>query len=143
MLSLSCKAAIKAVIFLGLKFETGERFSIKDVASHINENEHTIGKILQKLVKQHIIYSVKGPNGGFYISQKQIQQPIINIVEAIDGREIFKQCRLGLAKCSESHPCPFHNDFKPVRELFKKMCEEKKIIDLYLNVNQGMSFLTG
>jgi Rrf2 family protein len=143
MLSLSCKAAIKAVIFLGLKFETGERFSIKDVASHINENEHTIGKILQKLVKQHIIYSVKGPNGGFYISQKQIQQPIINIVEAIDGREIFKQCGLGLAKCSESHPCPFHNDFKPVRELFKKMCEEKKIIDLYLNVNQGMSFLTG
>ena len=126
MLSLSCKAAIKAVIFLGLKFETGERFSIKDVASHINENEHTIGKILQKLVKQHIIYSVKGPNGGFYISQKQIQQPIINIVEAIDGREIFKQCGLGLAKCSESHPCPFHNDFKPVRELFKKMCEEKK-----------------
>ncbi|HMU25226.1 MAG TPA: Rrf2 family transcriptional regulator, partial [Ferruginibacter sp.] len=116
MLSLSCKAAIKAVIFLGLKFETGERFSIKDVASHINENEHTIGKILQKLVKQHIIYSVKGPNGGFYISQKQIQQPIINIVEAIDGREIFKQCGLGLAKCSESHPCPFHNDFKPVRE---------------------------
>ena len=143
MLSLSCKAAIKAVIFLGLKFETGERFSIKDVASHINENEHTIGKILQKLVKQHIIYSVKGPNGGFYISQKQIQQPIINIVEAIDGREIFKQCGLGLAKCSESHPCPFHNDFKPVRELFKKMCEEKKIVDLYLNVNQGMSFLTG
>ncbi len=143
MLSLSCKAAIKAVIFLGLKFETGERFSIKDVASHINENEHTIGKILQKLVKQHIIYSVKGPNGGFYISQKQIQQPIINIVEAIDGQEIFKQCGLGLAKCSESHPCPFHNDFKPVRELFKKMCEEKKIIDLYLNVNQGMSFLTG
>lgn len=143
MLSLSCKAAIKAVIFLGLKYETGERFSIKDVASHINENEHTIGKILQKLVKQHIIYSVKGPNGGFYISQKQIQQPIINIVEAIDGREIFKQCGLGLAKCSESHPCPFHNDFKPVRELFKKMCEEKKIIDLYLNVNQGMSFLTG
>lgn len=143
MLSLSCKAAIKAVIFLGLKYETGERFSIKDVASHINENEHTIGKILQKLVKQHIIYSVKGPNGGFYISQKQIQQPIINIVEAIDGREIFKQCGLGLAKCSESHPCPFHNDFKPVRELFKKMCEEKKIIDLYLNVNQSMSFLTG
>ena len=143
MLSLSCKAAIKAVIFLGLKFETGERFSIKDVASHINENEHTIGKILQKLVQQHIIYSAKGPNGGFYISQKQIQQPIINIVEAIDGREIFKQCGLGLAKCSESHPCPFHNDFKPVRELFKKMCEEKKIIDLYLNVNQGMSFLTG
>ena len=40
MLSLSCKAAIKSVIFLGSKYETGEKFSIKDIASHINENEH-------------------------------------------------------------------------------------------------------
>jgi len=36
MLSLSCKAAIKSVIFLGSKYETGEKFSIKDIASHIN-----------------------------------------------------------------------------------------------------------
>lgn len=143
MLSLSCKAAIKSVIFLGSKYETGEKFSIKDIASHINENEHTIGKILQKLVKYKIIFSSKGPNGGFYITEKQTNQPIIKIVEAIDGQEIFKQCGLGLAKCSESHPCPFHNDFKPVRELFKKMCEEKKIIDLYLNVNEGFAYLTG
>jgi len=28
MLSLSCKAAIKSVIFLGSKYETGEKFSI-------------------------------------------------------------------------------------------------------------------
>lgn len=142
MLSLSCKAAIKAVIFLGSKFESGEKFSIKTVANLINENEHTVGKILQKLVKDNIINSTKGPNGGFFITTKQINQPVIKIVEAIDGKNIFKQCGLGLEKCSDLHPCPLHNNFKPIRDMFKIMCEEKKIIDLYQNVNNGLAYLT-
>ncbi|MBW7951353.1 MAG: Rrf2 family transcriptional regulator [Chitinophagaceae bacterium] len=141
MLSLSCKAAIKAVIFLGSRFESGEKYSVIEIANHINENEHTIGKILQKLVKHSIILSSKGPLGGFYISEKQINQPIIKVVEAIDGKTIFQQCGLGLEKCSEKHPCPFHDDFKPIRDEFKKMCEEKRIKDLYKNVKEGLSFL--
>lgn len=143
MLSLSCKAAIKAVIFLGSKFESGDKSGIKEIAKSINENEHTVGKILQKLVKHKIINSSKGPSGGFFITPKQKNQPIINIVMAIDGKDVFNQCGLGLNKCSETRPCPFHNDFKPMRELFKKMCAEKKILDLYQNVNEGLAYLTG
>lgn len=143
MLSLSCKAAIKAVIFLGSKFESGKKSGIKEIKEFINENEHTVGKILQKLVKHKIINSAKGPTGGFFITEKQKNQPIINIVEAIDGKDVFKQCGLGLSKCSETRPCPIHNDFKPVRELFKKMCMEKRVFDLYQNVNEGLTYLIG
>ena len=59
MLSVSCKAAIKAVIFLGSKFESVNKSSIKEITKFINENEHTVGKILQKLVKEKIINSAK------------------------------------------------------------------------------------
>ena len=143
MLSLSCKAAIKAVIYLGSKYDSGVKSSIKDVTEFINENEHTVGKILQKLVKENIINSSKGPNGGFYITKAQKNLRIIEIVEAIDGENVFKQCGLGLSKCSESRPCPFHNDFKPVRERFKQMCQGKKISDMYENVNNGLAYLVG
>jgi Rrf2 family protein len=141
MLSLSCKAAIKAVILLCSKHESGERSGIKDIARLINENEHTVGKILQKLVKNKIIISAKGPNGGFFITAPQRNQPVIKIVEAIDGKDVFRQCGLGLDRCSEAQPCPFHNDFKPIRELFKRMCTDKKIIDLCENVNEGLAYL--
>lgn len=143
MLSISCKAAIKAVIFLGSKFESGDKSGIKEIAKFINENEHTVGKILQTLVKGNIINSTKGPSGGFYITKAQNNLRIIKIVDAIDGEEVFKQCGLGLSKCSETRPCPFHNDFKPIRELFKKMCQEKKVSDLYENVNNGLAYLIG
>lgn len=143
MLSLSCKAAIKAVVYVGSKYGSEERPGIKEIAGFINENEHTVGKLLQKLVKEEIINSAKGPNGGFYITAKQKNQPIIKIVEAIDSKEVFNQCGLGLSKCSETRPCPFHNEFKTVRELFKKICTEKRICDLYENVNNGWAYLIG
>ena len=143
MLSLSCKASIKAVIFLGSKFNSGEKSGIKEIAEYINENEHTVGKLLQKLVKEGIIKSAKGPNGGFYISAAQQNQYILKVVEAIDGKEVFNQCGLGLSKCSETHPCPFHDDFKPIRDQFKEMCSKKRITDLYEGVNNGMAYLVG
>lgn len=143
MLSLSCKAAIKAVVYIGSKSDSEEKMSVQEIAKFINENEHTVGKILQKLVKQDVIKSLKGPKGGFYISTEQKQEPIIRIIEAIDGKDVFNHCGLGLSKCSESHPCPIHNDFKKVRESFKEMCEQNQIMMLYENVNNGLAYLIG
>ena len=143
MLSLTCKTAIKAVIYLASKFESGEKAGIKEIAEFINASEHTVGKMLQTLVKEQVINSSKGPTGGFYITAKQKNQLIINIVEAIDGKEVFKQCGLGLSKCSAMHPCPIHDDYKAVRDLFENMCRQRIISDLCEPVNNGLAYLFG
>ena len=59
------------MIYLASKFEGGENAGIKEIAQYINASEHTVGKLLQTLVKQGIINSLKGPAGGFYISEEQ------------------------------------------------------------------------
>ena len=143
MLSNTCKTAIKAVIYLCSKFASEENASIKEVAEFINANEHTVGKILQTLVRQHIINSQKGPTGGFYISKEQRKQPIINIVEAIDGKQIFKTCGLGLSQCSSKHPCPIHNDYKAARDLVEKLFKEKNVLNLCEPVSNGSAYLMG
>jgi len=143
MLSLTCKTAIKAVIYLASKFESGDNTGIKEIAKFIDASEHTVGKLLQTLVKDEVINSIKGPNGGFYITAKQRIQPLINIVESIDGKEIFKECGLGFSKCSSAHPCPLHDDYKPVRDLFEKLCRERNLNDLCEPVNDGIAYLLG
>ncbi|HWC53839.1 MAG TPA: Rrf2 family transcriptional regulator [Chitinophagaceae bacterium] len=143
MLSLTCKTGIKAVVYLASKYATGEKAGIKEIADFIHASEHTVGKLLQTLVKEQVICSSKGPNGGFYITEKQMLQPIINIVEAIDGKQLFEECGLGLSKCSASHPCPLHNDYKIIRDQFKQMCQEKKVSDLRESVKGGLAYLFG
>jgi Rrf2 family protein len=143
MLSLTCKTAIKAVIYLASKFDSGEKAGIKEIAEYIDASEHTVGKMLQTLVKAQVINSSKGPSGGFYITAKQKNKSIIHIVEAIDGKNVFNQCGLGLSKCSATHPCPIHNDYKAVRDLFEDLCSRKKINDLCKPVNSGLAYLLG
>jgi Rrf2 family protein len=143
MLSNTCKTAVKAVIFLATKYGNGDRSGIKEIAEHIDASEHTVGKMLQILVKQHVINSLKGPSGGFYISADQLHQPILNVVEAIDGKQIFKMCGLGLSRCSATHPCPIHNDYKEARDILEKIFRSKNVIDLCEPVNNGVAYLFG
>jgi Rrf2 family protein len=143
MLSYTCKTAVKAVIYLASKFETGERCGIVEIAEYLEASEHTVGKMLQTLVKQDVIKSLKGPSGGFYITKIQVRQPIINIVNAIDGDQVFKECGLGLSKCSSTHPCPIHDDYKVGRDSIEALFRNKKIIDLYEPVNKGLTYLFG
>ena len=131
------------MIYLSSKFDAKENTGIKEISEYINASEHTVGKILQILVKENIIKSVKGPYGGFYISKEEQKQPIINIVEAIDGKQIFKSCGLGLSKCSSSHPCPIHDDYKEAMDIIEKLFRKKKILELCDPVNRGLAYLIG
>jgi Rrf2 family protein len=141
MLSLTCKTAIKAVIYLAAKYESGKKAGIKEITESINASEHTIGKVLQVLVKNKIINSTKGPAGGFYISTRQRNQAVIKIINAIDGPELFDQCGLGLSNCSSTHPCPIHEEYKVIRVQFKSMCMGKKISDLGATLDNGFAYL--
>lgn len=143
MLSLTCKTGIKAVIYLASKSDSGKKAGIMEIAEFINASEHTVGKLLQTLVKAAIINSVKGPNGGFYLTEKQLNQPIMRVIVAIDGKEVFDECGLGLSKCSATHPCPIHEDYKIIRDQFLDMCSKKRISDLCEPVNEGLAYLIG
>jgi len=143
MLSNTCKTAVKAVIYLATKIDNGERTGIREIAEQIDASEHTMGKILQTLVKQDVINSVKGPTGGFFISKLQRRQPLINIVEAIDGKNTFKGCGLGLSRCSATHPCPIHDDYKEARDIIERIFKTKTVEDLCEPVNNGLTYLFG
>lgn len=143
MLSYTCKTAIKAVIYLASKAEENDKVGMKEIAIHIQASEHTVGKILQTLVRQSLINSSKGPSGGFFINELQRNQPISKIVESIEGDQVFKSCGLGLSKCSAEHPCPIHDEYKIARDLIEKLFREKKVNDLCDPVSNGLAFLIG
>ena len=143
MLSLTCKTAIKAALYLSSRTPADQKPGIREIAKAINANEHTVGKLLQTLVKNNVINSTKGPSGGFYISKEQLSQPLMAIVEAIDGDALFTECGLGLSKCSALHPCPIHNEYQEGRKLLEKLFKTNKISDLRGIVSKGAAYLTG
>jgi Rrf2 family protein len=141
MLSISCKYALRATVYLMSEAKEARRFSIKDVADAIDANQHTTAKILQLLVKSDIIKSAKGPTGGFYMEPTGQNIYLIDVVRVIDGDNFFYECGLGLKECSEAKPCPIHHNYKAAREKLFKEFSTVSIQQLSKNLSQGKSFL--
>ncbi|MDO7171091.1 RrF2 family transcriptional regulator [Mariniflexile sp. AS56] len=142
MFSKACEYGIKACIFIAINSYEGKRVSPKEIAEEINSPHAFTAKILQALVRQRVIDSVKGAYGGFEVSKNEIQHiKLAQIVKAIDGDRIYNGCGLGLEKCDEKHPCPVHDKFKGVRDELKQMLENTSLEELALNIKSGSAFL--
>lgn len=143
MLSKSCEYAVRATIYLHNKSNRQEsKISIDEIAESINAPRHFTAKILQILSRQHIISSIKGPNGGFYMNSIQGKLKLLEIVNAIDGKHLIEGCFLGLEHCNENHHCPMHEDYKPIRKKLLKMLQSTTIERLSDRVDDNLAFLT-
>lgn len=141
MFSKTCEYAIRALIFIAQKSKDRSRISIKDISSGIDSPEYFIAKILQNLSRKGFVQSAKGPNGGFYMDDANLEQSVADIVREIDGDKLFSGCGLGLKECSEDHPCPIHNDFKHIRQEIKDMLDNSKIEMFVKNLDLKLTFL--
>ena len=141
MFSKTCEYAIRALIFIAQKSKDGSRVGIKDISAGIDSPEYFIAKILQDLSRKGFVQSAKGPNGGFYMDDANLEQSVADIVREIDGDKLFSGCGLGLKECSEDHPCPIHNDFKNIRQEIKTMLEESRIQLFVENLDLKLTFL--
>lgn len=115
MLSNASKYAIRAVLFLAEKSNKHNKFGAAQIADALEIPAHFIAKILQQLAKKQIITSAKGPTGGFYLSQKNLELKVCDILDETEIKNVFEGCFLGLPACGDDNPCPVHhlvNDFK-------------------------------
>lgn len=142
MFSKACEYGIKAAIFVAKNSYEGKRVNPKEIAREINSPHAFTAKILQALVRNNIINSVKGAYGGFEIKKELIPHiKLSQIVNAIDGDTIYKGCGLGLETCNEERPCPVHDKFKEIRNRLREMLETTTLDELALNIKNGNTFL--
>lgn len=142
MFSKTCEYGIRASIFIASQSYQNNRTGLKDIAKKIDSPEAFTAKILQILVRNNIIHSVKGVGGGFEIPKEKMQMiKLAHIVTAIDGDSVFTGCGLGLSHCSEIHPCPLHDKFKLIRDELAFMLENTNLEELTLGLKSGDTFL--
>lgn len=122
--------------------EKENRVNLKEISGALNSPEAFTAKTLQLLVKAEIIESQKGAAGGFVLNAANSENLNLGtLVSAIDGNRISTGCGLGLAQCSETEPCPVHDQFVLVREQIEYMLENTPIAGLTENLNLGLTHI--
>ena len=131
MLSNTCKYAVRALIYLGKYSTEGSKIGIKKISSDLMIPTPFLGKILQNLVRQKILVSTKGPNGGFGLGRKIEDISLYDIVRIVDGDDFFNNCLIGMQPCSthenNEKPCPVHGRFGPIRAQLLLFYQETSI----------------
>ncbi|MBR7207252.1 MULTISPECIES: RrF2 family transcriptional regulator [Hymenobacter] len=143
MFSKACEYGIRAAIYIGQQStDSGRRVGLKDIAAEIGSPEAFTAKVLQQLVREQLVTSVKGPTGGFELTAEQLRTVTLRqIVVAIDGGAMLQGCALGLPQCSAKQPCPMHYQFLPIRDQLNELLRTHTIGELASKVHDGLGFL--
>jgi Rrf2 family protein len=141
MFSKTCEYAIRAMMFIAHKSDSGLKVGVREISAGTLAPEHFIAKILQQLCRKGFVQSVKGPNGGFYLDELSRKRCVADIVRAIDGDKLFIGCGLGLKNCSEKKPCPLHDEFKLIRKQIGDMLRSMTVGEYNEDLMQGLKYL--
>jgi Rrf2 family protein len=127
MLSNACQYAIRSVLYLAIHSDDKKRIGVKLIAEELETPQPFLAKLLQQLAKSDLVSSIKGPNGGFYLTKENADNSLWEIVKCIDGTDKFDHCFLGLSKCSDENPCPVHFIVSPFKEKLLNDFRDKSI----------------
>ncbi len=141
--------ALRALVYIQLQNNVERRPGIAEIASEIETPQSFTAKILQRLVKQGFVQSLKGINGGFFFDSERADLPLKDVIVSIEGDALFNGCGFGLKNCDENNPCPLHYDYAPIRNginqlvtgqtiqsLAKKYMENDRMILSRLNITK-------
>ena len=142
MFSKSCEYGIRASIYVAKQSLQDRKVSQTEIAKSIDSPVAFTAKILQKLTKRNVLRSTKGPNGGFFLDPKDLDDvKLWNVILAIDGDGLLEDCSLGLRKCNAFKPCPLHHSFVKIRAEIRETLEGTSLRFLAEEVSDGISFL--
>ena len=141
MFSKATEYALRATIYIAQKSTEEKKLGIAEISNSIDSPQSFTAKILQSLTKNKIVSSVRGPNGGFFLSEKAKKLPVRSILKAMGEDNVLEKCVLGLKLCSEIQPCPMHAQYKSIKQQLIKLFVTKTIQQMAAEIKDGVVFI--
>ncbi len=133
LLSKACIYGVRASLYMALVYHKDSYISIRDMSQKLDISFHFLTKILQQITQAGLMHSYKGPNGGINLSKNPREITIIEIIDAIDGLDVFTECVIGLPGCGKNKPCPLHEKWAIARQELQDMFENTTLHEMAFN----------
>ncbi len=77
--------ALHAIVHIASQENNGKTLASHDIARARKIPERFLLKVLKPLVSAGLLYSVKGPNGGYRLAKQPKDISMLEVIEAVDG----------------------------------------------------------
>ncbi|NQT97522.1 MAG: Rrf2 family transcriptional regulator [Candidatus Marinimicrobia bacterium] len=114
LISRSSEYAIELVLYL-INQNSDTFIPLHQIAKDTNLSYHFLGKISQILVKNDLLKTYRGPNGGVTLNRLPSEISLYDVVSAVEGDAFLDQCMLRPQRCSDDSPCQIHPVWANIR----------------------------
>jgi Rrf2 family transcriptional regulator, iron-sulfur cluster assembly transcription factor len=128
MISKTALHTLKATI--ALAEQPGEFQGAGHIAERIGAPKNYLGKLLQGLVEEGVVFSQKGMGGGFQLARQPEDISLYDIVEPVDRVSRWEGCFMGKTSCDAANPCAIHDQWASVRDGYLAMLKEASLADV-------------
>jgi Rrf2 family protein len=133
--------AIRGLVYIQIQNLNGLKPGIAEISKEIDAPYFYIAKILQRMVKNGFIASIKGKGGGFYFKNNEQELSLKDLITSTEGNEAFSGCGFGLKHCDENNPCPLHKQYSSIREEINQMVTGESVQSLAKKISSGKAIL--
>jgi Rrf2 family protein len=88
--------ALHAMVLIAKK---GDGINVIKIAEATNTSRHHVAKVLQRLAKEGLVNSQRGPSGGFTLKKDAAEISFLNIYESIEGKIELSKCMFNTPVC--------------------------------------------
>ena len=89
-----------------------------------------LAKTFQKFARHGLVQSFRGVDGGFMLARPPATVTLREIVEAVEGSDLFSRCVFWSDRCSDQNPCPLHARWALLKDRFVKLFENTTLEEL-------------
>ncbi|HEV7925560.1 MAG TPA: Rrf2 family transcriptional regulator [Verrucomicrobiae bacterium] len=108
----------------------GQRTMIDEVSREQKISKSFLAKIFQSLVKAGLVRSIRGAGGGFALARNPAQIPVLDIIEAVEGRILFQRCKMARPDCEHVGGCALCGLFERAQDGLKDALTRTTLADL-------------
>jgi len=124
-----CKYALKATVHLA-KHAGEDPLLLRKIAAAEGIPSSFLAKVLQKLARDGLLRSSKGPGGGFSLGRPASEITVLDIVDAVDGLSAIEVCLMDLEPCDPENPCPLHEAWSQIQDRIILLLENTTLEEL-------------
>ncbi len=106
--------AVRTVLYLAKN--NSRRVSVTEIAEAMHIPKSFLAKLLQRLVRNHVLQSSRGVNGGFELTRKASAISLLEIMEVMQGPAAINVCAIDSGRCRMSSTCTVHPVWVDIRK---------------------------
>lgn len=128
--------AIQALVVLALQ-PRDAALMCRELADSLRIPYPYLSKLMQQCARLGLVGASRGRRGGYWLEPGAGAMTILDLMAAINGERLDRECLLGLKDCADDSACVVHCEWKPVKDGMFALLKDQTLGQLAEAVREG------